>query len=354
MYARIPLTLSEVRVAPDLATPAGWLPVVFMALMGVALFLYVVLDGYDLGVGILLPAATTEEKDIMVSSIGPFWDANETWLVLGIGLLLVAFPLAHGVVLSSLYMPVVLMLIGLILRGVAFDFRVKARAAHKPLWNRLFWAGSLLAAGAQGFMLGSYITGFGTSWAARGFALLTMICVPAVYALLGAGWLVIKTSGALQLKAVHWARRFWWGALAGFAAVSVASPLVSERIFEKWFALPFVVLLAPLPLATLALLLVSARSLARLPVRLAQGNEYGAWVPFGCIIGVIAIGFYGLSYSLFPYLVVDRITIWDAASAPESLFIILAGALLVLPAILGYTVFVYRVFRGKARPLSYG
>src|SRR5690606_35518629 len=314
----------------------------------------VVLDGYDLGVGILMPGGTVEEKDIMVSSIGPFWDANETWLVLGIGLLLVAFPLAHGVVLSSLYLPVVLMLVGLILRGVAFDFRVKARDDHKPLWNHMFWIGSVVAAASQGFMLGGYITGFDTSWPARGFAVLTAACVPALYALLGAGWLLIKTSGPLQMKAVSWAQRFWWGALAGFAAVSVASPLVSERIFEKWFTLPFVVLLAPLPLITLALLLIAARALHRLPVRLAQGNEYGAWVPFACTIGVIVIGFYGLTYSLFPYLVVDRITIWDAASAPESLFIILFGALFGLPAIAAYTILVYRAFRGKAQPLTYG
>jgi cytochrome d ubiquinol oxidase subunit II len=341
-------------MAPDLATPAGYLPVIFMVLMGVALFLYVVLDGYDLGVGILLPGASDAEKDVMVASIGPFWDANETWLVLGIGVLLVAFPLAHGVVLSSLYLPVVLMLVGLILRGVAFDFRVKGRDRHKPLWNRLFWIGSAVAAASQGLMLGGYITGFATTWAARGFAMLTAICVPALYALLGAGWLLIKTGGTLQLKAVYWARRAWWGALAGFVAVSAASPLVSQRIFEKWFSLPFVVLLAPLPLVTLALLLIAARSLHRLPVRLAQGNEYGAWVPFACTIGVIVLGFYGLSYSLFPYLVVDRITIWDAASAPESLLFILVGALLVLPAIAGYTIYVYRVFRGKAKPLDYG
>jgi cytochrome d ubiquinol oxidase subunit II len=341
-------------MAPDLATPAGYLPVIFMVLMGVALFLYVVLDGYDLGVGILLPAGTDEEKDIMVASIGPFWDANETWLVLGIGILLVAFPMAHGVVLSSLYLPVVLMLIGLTLRGVAFDFRVKAHASHKPLWNRLFWIGSVVTAAAQGFMLGGYITGFSETFLARAFAVLTAVCVPALYALLGAGWLLIKTSGALQLKAVHWGRRFWWGALAGFVAVSVASPLISPRIFEKWFSLPYVALLAPLPLVTLGLLLMAARALGRLPVRLAQGNDYGAWVPFGCTVGVIVIGFYGLVYSLFPYLVVDRITIWDAASAPESLLVILIGALVVLPAILGYTIYVYRVFRGKARPLSYG
>ena len=341
-------------MAPDLATPAGWLPVVFMALMGVALLLYVVLDGYDLGVGILLRAATDSEKDIMVSSIGPFWDANETWLVLGIGILLVAFPQAHGVILSSLYLPVACMLIGLILRGVAFDFRVKVHASHKPLWNNLFWAGSLLTASAQGYMLGSYIAGFQTTLAAQAFAVLTALCLPATYALLGAGWLIMKTESQLQRKAVRWARRAWWGAVLGFAAVSVASPLISERILHKWFDLPYIVMLAPIPLVTLALLLIAARSLWRLPVRLDQGNEYGAWVPFGCMVGVIVLGFYGLAYSLFPYLVVDRITIWDAASAPESLMVILIGALVVLPAILGYTVFVYRVFRGKAQPLSYG
>jgi cytochrome bd ubiquinol oxidase subunit II len=339
---------------PDLATPAGWLPVVFMVLMGIALLLYVVLDGYDLGVGILLPGGTDKEKDLMVSSIGPFWDANETWLVLGIGLMLVAFPQAHSEVLSSLYLPVVLMLIGLMLRGVAFDFRVKAQTAHKPMWNRLFWAGSVLTSAAQGYMLGSYVTGFDASAAARAFSVLTALCVPAVYALLGAGWLLIKTTGGLQRKAVNWARRAWWGALTGFIAVSVASPLISTRIFEKWFSLPYVVLLAPLPIVTLLLLLIAARSLQRLPTRIEQGNDYGAWVPFAATIGVIVIGFYGLAYSLFPYLVVDRITIWDAASAPESLMVILVGAAVVLPAILGYTIFVYRVFRGKVEPLSYG
>jgi cytochrome d ubiquinol oxidase subunit II len=341
-------------MAPDLATPAGWLPVVFMTLMGLALLLYVVLDGYDLGVGILLPGGSDEEKDVMVGAIGPFWDANETWLVLGIGILLVAFPVAHGIVLSSLYLPVVLMLIGLTLRGVSFDFRVKVHASHKPLWNWLFFAGSLTTAAAQGWMLGGYITGFASGVSARAFSLLTTLCVPAAYALLGAGWLLIKTSGPLQAKAVHWARRAWWGALSGFLAVSLVSPLVSERIFEKWFSLPYVVLLLPLPIVTLALLWIIARALRRLPVRMAQGNDYGAWVPFGCTVGVIVLGFYGLAYSLFPYLVVDRITIWQAASAPESLMVILLGAAVVLPFILGYTIYVYRVFRGKAGPLSYG
>ncbi len=337
-----------------LDTPEGWLPVVFMGLMALALLLYVVLDGYDLGVGVLLQAATDEEKDVMVASIGPFWDANETWLVLGIGILLVAFPLAHGIILTALYLPVALMLVGLILRGVAFDFRVKAQAQYKPLWNRLFWAGSMLAALAQGYMLGRYITGFAPGAGPQAFAGLTAACLPAAYASLGAGWLIMKTQGSLQQRAVAWGRLAWWGTAVGILAVSIASPLVSARIFDKWLVLPYVVLLAPLPLVTLALLLVAARSLRRLPVRLGQGNEYGTWVPFGCMVGVVLLGFYGLAWSLFPYLVVDRVTIWQAASAPESLRFILVGALVVLPAILGYTAYVYRVFRGKSRPLDYG
>lgn len=341
-------------MAPDLASPEGWLPVVFMGLMAIALLLYVVLDGYDLGVGVLLQSASDEEKDVMVASIGPFWDANETWLVLGIGILLVAFPLAHGVILTALYLPVALMLIGLILRGVAFDFRVKAQAQFKPLWNRLFWAGSLLAAVSQGFMLGRYITGFAPGAGPLAFALLTAACLPSAYASLGAGWLIMKTHGTLQQRAVKWGRRAWWGTAIGILAVSIASPMVSARIFDKWLTLPYVVLLAPLPLVTLTLLLLGARSLGRLPLRLQQGNEYGIWVPFASMVGVVLLGFYGLAWSLFPYLVVDRVTIWQAASAPESLQFILVGTLVVLPAILGYTAFVYRVFRGKAGPLDYG
>jgi cytochrome d ubiquinol oxidase subunit II len=261
---------------PDLATPAGWLPVVFVALMGLAMFAYVVLDGYDLGVGILLRQADDEQKDVMIASIGPFWDANETWLVLGIGLLLVAFPVAHGAILTALYLPVSVMLVGLILRGVAFDFRVKAQAQHKPMWNNVFWAGSMISALSQGYMLGSYVTGFSRDWPAIGFAVLIALCTVAGYAFLGASWLVMKTEGPLQQKSVGWARLAWWGAGLGILGVSVVSPWVSERIFEKWFTLPYAVLLLPIPVTTAVLMLVAARSLKRLPVRLALdvGNTH--------------------------------------------------------------------------------
>jgi cytochrome d ubiquinol oxidase subunit II len=339
---------------PDLATPAGWLPVVFLTLMGVAMLLYVVLDGYDLGVGILLRRAAEAEKDTMIASIGPFWDANETWLVLGIGILLVAFPVAHGVILGALYLPVALMLLGLILRGVAFDFRAKARAHHKPLWDRTFYLGSLLASLAQGVMLGLTVVGFDYSAANLAFAVLIGFGLAAGYALLGATWLIIRTEGELQAKAVRWARASLWLTALGIAGVSIATPLVSTRIFDKWFSLDVLPLLLPIPLATALLFFVVERSLRRLPKRLAGGNEYGAWIPFACTVGIFFLAFYGLAYSLFPYLVIDRITIWQAASAPESLMFILVGTVIVLPAILGYTVYVYRVFWGKSRALTYG
>jgi cytochrome d ubiquinol oxidase subunit II len=339
---------------PDLSAPAGWLPVVFVLLMGVSMLAYVVLDGYDLGVGILLRRAADAEKDLMIASIGPFWDANETWLVLGVGILLVAFPLAHGVILTSLYLPVAIMLLGLILRGVAFDFRAKARAHHKPLWDRAFYLGSLLASLAQGTMLGLTVVGFEYSAINLAFALLIGLGLAAGYALLGATWLIIKSEGELQMKAVRWARASLWLTALGIAGVSIATPLVSTRIFDKWFSLTVLPLLLPIPLATALLFFVVERSLRRLPQRLSEGNEYGAWIPFACTVGIFFLAFYGLAYSLFPYLVIDRITIWQAAAAPESLMFILVGTAIVLPAILGYTAYAYRVFWGKTRELTYG
>jgi cytochrome bd ubiquinol oxidase subunit II len=337
-----------------LQTFNDWLPVIFMAVMGLAMLAYVVLDGYDLGVGILLRRASSADKDVMISSIGPFWDANETWLVLGVGILLTCFPAAHGIVLGALYLPVALMLVGLILRGVAFDFRAKAQAGAKPLWDAAFYGGSLLTALSQGWMLGSYIVGFAAGWASAAFAALIAICLVAGYALLGACWLVMKTEGALQLQAVRWARNALWFTALGVAAISLATPWVSQAIFDKWFTLPYVVLLAPVPLATALLFFITERSLRRLPKRLSEGNTYGEWVPFACCVGIFVLAFYGLAYSLFPYLVVNRMTVWQAASAPESLKIILLGAAVVLPVIIGYTAFSYRVFRGKARELTYG
>lgn len=342
------------EITPDLTQPAGWLPLVFALIMALAMLAYVILDGYDLGVGVLLRRADSEaQKDTMISSIGPFWDANETWLVLGVGVLLVAFPVAHGVILGDLYLPVALMLVALMLRGVAFDFRVKARDEHKPLWDGAFYTGSLLAGWSQGFMLGGLITGFKSGLWNQLFSGLIGLCLVAAYCLLGAGWLIMKTEGPLQLKAVAWARGSLWLTAAGVAAISLMTPLVSPRIFEKWFSFPNLMLLLPIPAVTVALFWVMARSLARLPTRLALGNQYGAAVPFASTVGVFLLAFYGLAYSLFPWLVVDRLTIWQAASSPEALLVIFYGVVVVLPVIVGYTVFAYRVFWGKTTALKY-
>ena len=325
------------------------LPLIFMGLMGLAILLYVVLDGYDLGVGVLLLGADDAQKDTMIASIGPFWDANETWLVLGVGILLIAFPMAHGVILTALYLPVAFMLIGLILRGVSFDFRVKARVERKPLWDFIFFAGSLLAALAQGYMLGRYITGFDSSWWAVAFAALIALCLVAGYSLLGATWLVMKTEGELKSRAVRQAYAALWLTGLGIAAVSLATPLVSERIFAKWFELPNLLWLAIIPIASALCWLGCERVLRRLMTRRGKGS----WKPFAASVGLFVLAFLGLAYSLFPYLVVDRITIWEAASAPASLRIILIGVVITLPAILFYTAYSYRVFWGKAKGLSY-
>lgn len=342
-----------IDLAPDLTQAAGWMPIVFLGVMGLAMLAYVILDGYDLGVGVLMRRASADDKDTMIASIGPFWDANETWLVLGVGILLTVFPVAHGVILGALYLPVALMLIGLTLRGVAFDFRVKARAAHKPLWNRAFYAGSLLAGWSQGYMLGALVTGFASTGWALVFNVVIGLALVAAYCLLGACWLIMKTEGALQLQAVRWAKGSLLLTIVGIAAISIATPLVSPSIFAKWFSFPNIVLLLPIPAVTAVLFGVIFRSLQRLPVRLAQDNGYGAWVPFGATVGVFLLAFYGLAYSLFPWLVIDRITIWQAASAPEAMGVILVGAVVVLPMIIGYTVFAYRVFWGKSTALKY-
>jgi cytochrome d ubiquinol oxidase subunit II len=324
-------------------------PVVFMALMGVAMMVYVILDGFDLGVGLLLPRATAAEKDRMVDSIGPFWDANETWLVLGVGILLVAFPKAHGIVLSTLYLPVTVMLFGLVLRGVAFDFRVKAQAGHKRWWNRAFCAGSGLAALAQGWMLGRYVSGFAPGPAASVFAASIALCLPAAYLLLGATWLVLKTDGALQERAIAWARQAWPPVVAGMVLISLATPWVSSTVRDRWFALPQFIALLPIPAATAAAL-AGTRYLLEQPA--VRGRLCG--LPFALVAGVFVLGGLGLAYSLYPYVIIDRLTVWQAAAAPESLAVILAGCAVTVPAIVGYTVFAFRVFSGKARPLAYG
>ena len=315
------------------------LPLIFMALMGVSMLIYVVSDGYDLGVGMLMPRATPAEKDMLVASIGPYWDANETWLVLGIGVLLIAFPKAHGVVLQALYLPVALMLIGLVLRGVAFDFRVKAKEAHKASWDRVFFAG---------WMLGRYVSGFGEGWNYPVFAAAIAAALPMAYVLMGACWLIMKTEGELQEKAIHWARLAWPPVVVGMVLISMATPWVSATVRNRWFVLPEFIALSAIPLTTgVALYMVRAL----LKTRIVRGPL--CWLPFALMIGVFVFGFLGLAYSIYPFVVIDQLTVWQAASSPEALKFILIGVCISVPAIAAYTFYSYRVFRGKAGELKY-
>ena len=325
------------------------LPLIFALLMGAAILAYVLLDGFDLGVGMLMPGASAGEQNRMVNSIGPFWDANETWLVLGIGILLVAFPVAHGVVLEALYLPVLAMLVGLMLRGVAFEFRMKAEGWHGELWNSLFWFGSFLTSFAQGVMLGRYITGFEPGFGYFLFALVVGGALCGGYVLLGATWLILKTEGDLQRKALAWAR---WGLLwvaLGVALVSLATPLVSETVRHKWFDFPATLWLMVLPAATLG----AGVRLWLVTLRLGRGERVAEWSPFAYAAAIFLLAFLGLGYSLFPYVVIDRITIWQAAAHPSSLTVTFWGAAIVLPFIIGYSALSYRIFRGKARETLY-
>lgn len=333
----------------EMFSDGSWLPNVFAFLMGLSMLVYAVLDGYDLGVGMLTEGANWHEKDRMIASIGPFWDANETWLILGVGLLLVAFPAAHGIVLTELYLPVAVMLFGLIFRGVAFDFRAKVPYQKKWRWNRYFFIGSLMAALAQGYMLGSYIIGFDNSFAGIAFSFVIAISVACAYCLVGACWLIWKCEGGLQEKAVKWAQYHLVNSVVGLVAVSIATPLISERIFQNWFSFPNIAILAPVPVLTGVLIFALYTLLKKMPLP----NDHKSWAPLVLAGGVFTLSFLGLGYSFFPYIVPERMTIVEAAAAPESLMIMLVGALLVIPILLGYTAFVYYIFRGKATALSY-
>ena len=265
------------------------------------------------------------------------------------GILLVAFPVAHGVILTALYLPVAIMLIGLIARGVAFEFRAKARTDEKWLWNRVFFTGSLVTALAQGYMLGAYVLGLDSGITSILFSVLVAICLAAAYASIGAAWLIYKTEGDLQQRAVVWLKRSLVFTLIGMAVISLATPFASPRIFEKWFSVPEIIALAPLPLTTAILFGFLFWQLGHMPDR----DDRYSLIPFLIMTAIMLLGFAGLAYSFYPYVVPERITIYEAAAAPESLIIILAGTLFVLPVIIGYSIFAYRVFGGKATELRY-
>ena len=327
----------------------AWLPLFFLAVMGLALLLYIILDGYDLGIGMLLPLASEDEKDKMIATIGPFWDANETWIVLGIGVLLIVFPKAHGVILTTLYLPVTLMLLGLILRGVAFDFRVKAKVQYKQRWNRLFFAGSLLAALSQGWMLGAYVMGLKSGWTSFLFSVAIALALPTLYILLGCGWLFIKASGELYHKSARWGRLTVIPMGVGLFLISIATPIASQGIADKWFTLPAAIILLPIPITT-AVAYVIAVSLLWKPGALRDDN---GWMIFAGMVVICIMAALGLAYSIYPDIVIDRLTIAETVASTASLKFVFVGVVIVVPLIFCYTIFIYRIFWGKARDLSY-
>jgi cytochrome d ubiquinol oxidase subunit II len=322
-----------------------YLPVIWAAVIGTAVAMYVILDGFDLGVGILLPFTEDErERDQMITSIAPFWDGNETWLVLGGAGLWVAFPQAYAVIMPALYLPVILMLLALVFRGVAFEFRVVSR--RKVFWNLAFTLGSLIAAFCQGLILGGLIQGIRVDngafaggpfdWATP-FALLCGFGVVAGYGLLGATWLVMKTDGVIAARARTQAKLSLLAVLGFMAAVSLWTPLAFDRIAARWFATPNIYYLWPVPIVTALVALAAWLGLER-------GREV---LPFLAAIGLFMLGYLGLAISTFPYLVPPTLTIWDTAAAPASQMFMLIGTAVLLPLILLYTGFVYWVFRGK-------
>ncbi|MBE1299596.1 MAG: cytochrome d ubiquinol oxidase subunit II [Alteromonadaceae bacterium] len=329
--------------------PDQMLPGIFAALMGIAILMYAILDGYDLGVGMLLPVDNESHRDTMIASIGPFWDANETWLVLAIGILLIAFPTAHSVVLQELYLPIMVMLIGLILRGVAFDFRAKVRQGRKQDWDMAFKVGSFMASAAQGFMLGLYVMGFEMSVASIWFAFLSAIGVVAAYMLIGATWLVMKTEGALQSQALKWAKKALRFCALGVLLVCAVNPVVSPDVMNKWLSGNGLLVMAVVPPLCALCFIQVWRSLGHSEVL----SDVRCHRPFLYVLAIFVLCFVGLGFSFYPYVVPGQITIQESASAPESLRFILIGAMVVLPCIFAYTVFSYRVFRGKVTELRY-
>lgn len=330
----------------DMATV---LPVIWFGVIGFGVLMYVLLDGFVLGLGILAPFAEDEDQlDLMMNTAAPIWDGNETWLVLGGAGLLAAFPKAYAIVLSALYLPVLLMLIALVFRGVAFEFRFKARSS-KYLWGWAFALGSLCAAFWQGVILGALVEGMplqdgkylgGVLGWFSPFSMLTGAAVVFGYALLGGSWLILKTEGAMQRIARTLTRPLVLVVVVFMGLVSAWLPFLDSRIMARWFHDGNFWWLSPVPL----LVLVNALALWR--AAMAQGRDAR---PFVLTLCFFVLGFFGLVLGIWPNIVPPGLTIWEAASPPSSQGFVLAGLAVLLPVILGYTAWSYRVFRGKVR-----
>jgi cytochrome d ubiquinol oxidase subunit II len=317
-----------------------------------AVFVYVVMDGFDLGLGILFPLFPEKaDRDVIMNSVAPVWDGNETWLVLGGGGLMAAFPLAYAVLMPALYTPVIAMLVGLIFRGVAFEFRWRTTQSTRNRWDIAFAGGSLLAALAQGIALGAILQGVhvearhyaGGWWDwLTPFSILTGLALVVGYALLGATWLVLKTEGGLRDKAYRLSWFLLFAMLGAIGAVSIATPFLHIQYTQRWFSWPNVILTAPVPIAVAAIAALLLRSLAN-----KHDNQ-----PFFLSLALFALSYAGLGISMWPYIVPQSITIWQAASPKNSQVFMLFGVIVLVPLILVYTAWAYWVFRGKVRPES--
>ncbi len=324
------------------------LALVWAILIAVAVLAYVVLDGFDLGLGILFPFMRKDShRDVAMNTVAPVWDGNETWLILGGGGLFAVFPLAYAVIMPALYAPIIAMLLGLIFRGVAFEFRWKAKR-WRPLWDWSFTLGSLTAAFAQGIALGALVQGIEISGRAYSggwwdwltpFSIVTGIAVVIGYTLLGATWLILKTEGELQTRAYGWAWTSAFGTVAMIGIVSLWTPFLNDVFMQRWFAYPAILYVAPVPLMVLG----AAYSLYR---GLSDRHELR---PFLSALALFVVCFIGLGIGFFPYMVPHSITIWDAAAPDSSLLFLLIGASVLLPLIFAYTAYSYWVFRGKVR-----
>jgi cytochrome d ubiquinol oxidase subunit II len=325
---------------------AFWLPLVWSALLALAVAMYVVIDGFDLGVGILFTAAERGNwRDRMMLSVAPIWDGNETWLVLGGGGLFAVFSVAYAILLPALYLPIILMLIALIFRGVAFEFRFKADRSQ-AIWDYAFHYGSLTATFAQGMVLGAFVQGFqiegrgftgGTLDWLTPFSVMTGIGLVCGYGLLGATWCVMKTSGELEIWARRKSKQFLAATIVSMALVSAWVPFLGLEIQWRWFSWPNLLYVAPVPVVT-------AFVCWRIFKTLDEGREVA---PFLLSIGLFLLGFLGLAISLFPYIVPPKMTIWQAANAVSALQFTLVGSAVVMPLTLAYTAYAYWVFRGK-------